>query len=843
MSLSASKLSVSRRKPQESGFHSRITRALAATLCAAVMMGGGITLLPAYEPTEDPDYGKIAPLVAKLLERDHFSRMALNDEASRQILENWLKNLDYNKLFFLESEVEQFRADYGSRLDEMVKAGDLSAAQEIHDAFKLRVQDRVEKIDQLLEKDYTFDSDRTVRPSRKEAEWAKSVEELDDLWQRRIEGELLQVHLSDDAEEVEPAKVDDDPETEGAIQADPNQPEMATPQEQYIIAENAAPAPEAEATAEDNEESAKEIVAKRYQRILDSVEERDAADVAAFFLTVIAQTYDPHTTYLSAAQLDNFKINMELSLEGIGAMLRAEDDYATVVELVPGGPADRQGELQVNDKIIAVAQGEGKFQDVKGWKLEDIVQLIRGEKDSIVRLRIIPAKAVDPSDREEISIVRGKVELKEAAASAQLRVHKEEETEESSRIGWITIPSFYADLDSRGDSQVEQKSTTTDVSILIKRLKQENIDGLVIDLTQNGGGSLEEAINLTGLFIGKGPVVQVKNPTNITHVYRNLKFDRIYEGPMVVLLDRSSASASEIFAGALQDYSRAVIVGDSSTFGKGTVQTMLYLDQQMPFWQRIKGAGALKLTVQKYYRVAGQSTQLRGVVPDIILPSAYDYLEYGERALDNPLPYDEVKSAEFSKFSSDNLYLDGLRSRSEKRVSDNLGFQLLQKESQRMKEQQDKNLLSLNLDTRREKKQKEQDLVEERNDKLKQLAKSDDLIYEITLDNVGEEKLHLADSSVSSANEQVHKARDDAQKSADPTAQNEEGSAGQKVAESETSADAGETAALPDPETDALPSEDDPAFTYSHFMKEEAMNILLDLIKLRENGPKTAGIN
>lgn len=736
----------------------------------ALVAGAGFLMAPtgplhAYELQDEPDYSRISPLVTKLLEREHFGRQEFNDEVSQGVLKELIAALDYNRLFFLQSDIDDFNKQFGTTLDEKTKAGDLQPAQVIYDLYKVRVQERYDLIQKLLEKEYTFTGTATYQPSRKDAPWAKNAAELEDLWTKRIEGELLLLELAEE--------------------------------------KNADRTP-------------KETLKKRYDRLLSTVKENDASDVSVMFLSVVSQYYDPHSSYMSHAQLENFRINMQLSLQGIGAMLNSEDGYARVVELVKGGPAELSGELQVDDKIVEVAQGDKEFVDVRDMKLDDVVQLIRGEKGTIVRLKVIPAKAVDPSERKIVSIPRNKVELKNQAAKADLRVHTDPATGQETRLGWVTIPSFYAALDESGPASTDEgRYTTPDVHRLITRLKKEKIDGLVIDLSSNGGGSLEEAINLTGLFIGGGPVVQVKDPTDIVRVYKSPKAAVVYEGPMVVLVDRSSASASEIFAAALQDYNRAVIVGDSSTFGKGTVQTMLYLDQHMPFWQRMENAGALKLTVQKFYRVAGGSTQLKGVEPDIVLPSAYDYVEYGERALPNPLPYDTVRDAKYASFNRENLYVDELKTRSQKRVQENLGFRLLAEESARMKAQQDKNELSLNLAERKATMVREKEAVEERKAKLKEMATSKDVTYEITLDRVDEEKLVRAEEAEAAA-----KAEQEARKR---TAQKQEG-----INPDEDLADA---------------DEEDDDFNYSHFLREETVNILLDMINRRQAAGKTAGLN
>ena len=399
--------------------------------------------------------------------------------------------------------------------------------------------------------------------------------------------------------------------------------------------------------------------------------------------------------------MENFSINMRLSLVGIGAMLRSEDGYAKIIELIPGGPAAVQGELKMDDKITAVAQGNDAPVDVVDMKLDKVVDMIRGKKNTVVKLQVIPAGTTDNSKRKTIAITRDEVKLTDQEARAEV-IEQKNDKGDVSRLGWITLPGFYADMDRVHTGKNAPKSTTADVKRLLERLNKENISGLIMDLRRNGGGSLEEAINLTGLFIKKGPVVQSKDYNKHMDVLSDKDPSITYNGPMVVLTSRFSASASEIFAGALQDYNRAVIVGDKNTFGKGTVQTLLEVGRFMsPFGFKVADAGALKLTIQKFYRPSGQSTQLKGVESDVVLPSRYAHLDVGEDALKYPLPYDEVKPADYDKWPGPPVDFADLRARSAARVKNDPEFRFLEQDIDKMEERMKSNRLSLNIDERK----------------------------------------------------------------------------------------------------------------------------------------------
>src|ERR1700724_2513523 len=462
---------------------------------------------------------------------------------SKKVLQTYLELLDFSHLFFTQQDVDALNAKYGTALDDDVLLGNLKPAYEIYDLYAKRVDGRVAKVKELLKQPTDFKTDATIELSRQKAPWPKDEAEADQLWRGRIANELLQEHLSEHPLEPGP-----------------------------------------------------QLVMRRYDRLARNVHEEDRDEQLKLYLDSLAQTYDPHSEYLSKADLKNFSINMGLSLVGIGAMLRSEDGYAKIESLVPGGPAQTDGRLKVGDRITAVAQGPTEYVDVRDMRLDKVVEMIRGRKGTHVRLLAIPADATDPSKRKSVELVRDEIKLKDQEARADIIIKKDEEGNPL-KLGWLTLPSFYADMDRHS------KSTTRDVLALLKRLKKENIAGLVVDLRRNGGGSLEEAISLTGLFLKSGPVVQTKSSNGSINISSDTDPSVAYSGALVVLTSRQSASASEIFAAALQDYSRAVIVDDKSTIGKGTVQTLLEIGRYTALLgSRSHDDGALKLTIQKFYR-------------------------------------------------------------------------------------------------------------------------------------------------------------------------------------------------------------------------------------------------
>ena len=669
----------------------------------------------AQDDTGKANYGKIGMYVANMLQNRHYTREDFDDERSKRMLENYLKsiNLDPNHYFFTLEDVEAFRERLSTQLDDQVFLGNNQVAYEIYEIFKTRVTDRVAKIEALLKQnEFTYSSNELVNISRRDVEWPKDMAEADKIWAHIIEGELLQERLAAKAAEERRLK-------KAAKDA----------------ADGKEPIPKKEP---EKKESPEEKILKRYTRFVQTIDENDEEDINNFFLSSLATAYDPHSEYFSESELETFKIGMNNSLVGIGALLQMNEGAAEIQGLVVGGPADRGGDLQVKDRIIGVGQGtDGELVDVMYMKLQKIVEMIRGEKGSIVRLNVIPANADDPSATSEIIIERDLVNLKDKLANAELI-----KTERDRHIGWINLSSFYADMDGG------KTSTTADIKRLVERLVKENIEGLVLDLRGNGGGSLDEAIDLTGLFVSRGPVVQSKNWRGKIDVLNCKAKKPLYTGPMIVLVDRTSASASEILAVALQDRGRALIVGDQSTFGKGTVQTIDRVERYMSLYSNKSRAGALKVTIRKFYRISGMTTQKRGVIPEIVLPSRLDAMDIGEASLDFPLEDDEIPAQQYEKFAGPTISFDSLREQSMKRIADEPEFQFIVEDTKRLKEQIDRNTVTLNeaerlsevakIMERRENRRKA------RKDRIAQIKASDQKTlerYRLALEDVSKEKL------------------------------------------------------------------------------------------------------
>jgi len=679
------------------------------TLLAAV------TCLAPSVSQSQTQHGDIALRVVNMLEEEHYLREMFNDKMSKRTLDAYLEMLDYSRIYFTKEDVDKFYAEHGEYIDDHVRKEGIPAAYDIYAIYKERVRSRVEMAKTLAkEGEFTYDSDRTIEISRKDEEWATAGEAHDQLWRNLIEGDLIREKLlSAAAEKAKKEKLEKGEEIK---------------------------------ESEEEKETAYEKITKRYDRILESVIDNDTEDVATFFIKAISRAYDPHSEYFSQQQYDNFRIGMNKSLIGIGAMLQLDEDGSASIEgLVVGGPAFKSGQLTVKDKVIGVAQGEdGEMVDAIPLKLSDIVDLIRGEKGTTVRLKVRPMES--PDDIKLVDIVRDKVDLKDSLATADLIITKDP-TGKDQKLGWIQLQSFYSDMDG-GDT-----STTSDVRRLITRLQEDGIDGLVVDLRNNGGGSLEEAINMTGLFIRRGPVVQARDWRGQRTQKDSRSRDAYYDGPLVVLTNRASASASEIFAAALQDYNRAVIVGEKSTFGKGTVQQLRPVMSNrliLPFNREASQKGALKLTIQTFFRIDGDSTQLKGVIPDIRLPSVLDVAEIGEEALSNPLDVEPIPPAAYAPYFEQPLPEEVLQKSSEARVASGQAFEYILQDVQSEQERREENAISLNLEKRiqeSEDREKERETRKaERIERFAQIREEEkDLftVYTFTQSNVTEEELTL----------------------------------------------------------------------------------------------------
>lgn len=538
-----------------------------------------------------PSFGKQAKVITYLLENNHYRKLTLNDSLSSVILDAYLLNLDNSKLYFLASDIASFEK-YRNQIDNLTRVEDVSPAFDIYTVFKKRFDERMAYVyEHLMNVTFDFSTDEYYETDREKGPWAKSSQELDGIWTKIIKNQALSLKLAGKKPEE--------------IQA---------------------------------------TIKTRYDRFMKSVKQTNGEDVFSIYMNAITEAYDPHTNYFSPSDQDRFNVDMSQSLEGIGARLQTDNDYTKVSEIIPGGPADKSKLIHPNDRIIAVAQGEtGEWVDVVGWRLDDVVKLIKGPKGTQVRLQILPAETGVNGPSVTISLIRDKIKLEDQ--TAKKKVYETIQHGRTLTLGVITLPKFYMDFAAYQKGDPNYNSTTRDVKKLVTELQAEGAQGIVIDLRNNGGGSLTEAINLTGLFIKNGPVVQVKSSTNRVEVLTDDDPSITYNGPLIVLINRFSASASEIFAGAIQDYHRGVVVGES-TYGKGTVQQMIDLAQ---FIENGDEVGGITLTLQKFYRATGSSTQHRGVIPDIKFPTALDPEQFGESSSPNALPWDEIKSALYQR--------------------------------------------------------------------------------------------------------------------------------------------------------------------------------------------------
>jgi carboxyl-terminal processing protease len=654
---------------------------------------------------QQADFNEVGKQMAIMLQNSHFARMPYNAELSRKFFDEYINGLDFQKLYFTQGDVDEFRAKYGDRLHSLLLQGNsMEPAKEIHALFKKRVASRIAHAQELLKGDFDFTGNETVMISRKEATWPKDEAEAKRVWANQIKEAVLSETLRREMI-ARMAKEQGKPDP-GADDIDP-----------------------------------REKVSLRYKRLLASVKDVDEEDIANYFLSAVAITYDPHTDYMSFREMNRFKGDMKNELIGIGALLQAEEDGATIIKgIVVGGPADKEGTLKLNDRVVAVdslnsATSDG-MTDIMFMPIDKVVELIRGKESSSVALKVEPAGGT-PGETKIVVIKRDKVEMKDEQASGEL-IYMKGDKDQTRRIGVITLPSFYADFDE-GSTRC-----SADVERILERLMEEKMDGLIFDLRNNGGGSLEEVRRMTGFFVPSGPVVQVKNTLGQVQVKDTDGDKPIYNGPMVVLVDKSSASASEILAGALQDYKRAVVIGDTSTFGKGTVQQPMDIGRMLPLFAVRNKAGFLKVTIQKFYRPSGSSTQNDGVVPNVVLPSIMDALDIGEAHLDNALPHDRIRpAANFRPLEAQTLFLPKLKELSRERIEacDDFGYVIedVIKAKERIKD----NKVSLNR-VEREKELAETDAQkktrnEERRERFAKITDEDSkrfTFHKITLDDL-----------------------------------------------------------------------------------------------------------
>jgi len=618
-------------------------------LFLALRVAGTATTTPTADLTMNEKHPDISQRVTRIIEDLHYSRPRIDNSFSSAILDRYLDTLDGNRLYFLSSDISSF-GRYRYELDDRARDGELEPVFEIFNVFRARTEERIGYALTLLEQEPDFTIEESFRFDRSEMAWPTTEEEIQDVWRRHVKNAGLSLVL----------------------------------------------------TGKTWEETA-EILQERYERVLTRIVQLTADDVFATFMNAMAHTMDPHSSYMSPRDSEEYRIQMSLSYDGIGASLQLTNDYVTVINVIAGGPAQLDGQLKPEDRITGVAQGDdGEVVDVIGWRLDDVVQIIRGPGGTLVRLQILPAGAAPGSPERVLSLVRDKVKLEEQAAKSD----RLEITHEGNlyHIGMIRVPSFYLDYAARTRGEEDYTSTTRDVERLVGELQAEGIDGLVLDLRQNGGGHLSEATELSGLFIERGPVVQLRQTRGNIEVLDDPMPGVVYDGPLAVLVDRYSASASEIFAAAIQDYERGIVIGQQ-TFGKGSVQNLFNLDRFM----RAPGYGQLTLTIGKYYRVTGGSTQHRGVLPDIELPSLVDTDTVGESTRDTALPWDQIDPTRFRAETSLDTAIQLLTERHMARVATDPDYNYLLEDVAAFGELRDRETVSLNLLER----QAERDLLQE----------------------------------------------------------------------------------------------------------------------------------
>ena len=591
-------------------------------------------------------YKKILPLrqqtgvcreIVRKLDHQHYKDIDLNDTVSSKMFDLYLKELDPGKNYFYAKDIKEFEK-FRYFLDNMYITGELDAAYLIYNRYHKRIIERlVHMIKEVEKSDFTMDftSDEVLDTDREDDPWIRSPKQMNELWQKRLKNNVLSLKLDGKS-----------------------MPEIS------------------------------DILSKRFRSQLNRVAQTNSEDVFRVFMNVLNQFYDPHTLYFSPRISEDFDIQMSLSLEGIGAVLQSKNEYTMVTRLVPAGPADKSKLIKPGDRIVGVAQGiSGEMIDVIGWRLDDVVQLIRGPKETIVRLKIIPEEAKDDHQTKTIPITRNTVKLEEQAA--QKEIVERSVNGKTYKIGLIDIPTFYIDFKGYRSRDPNYKSTTRDVKQLLRELESASVDGVIVDLRENGGGALQEANDLTGLFIKSGPTVQVREARGGIQEYGDGDGKIYYDGPLVVIVDRMSASASEIFAGAIQDYHRGIIVG-SQTFGKGTVQTLDPLQH-----------GQLKLTVAKFYRISGQSTQHKGIIPDISYPSLYDVDKIGESANENALAWDRINPAPYTPRQDNEPFIPEMKKRHNARIQHDPDFQYLLAGIGKLKEMRKDTEISLNEQKRK----------------------------------------------------------------------------------------------------------------------------------------------
>jgi carboxyl-terminal processing protease len=598
--------------------------------------------VPVDELRPTQTHQKTVLISKKVIDRYHYKKHRLNNRFSAEILRQYLKLLDSNKSFLTAADIGEFNNKHKESLDDDIRNARLGSAFSIFKRYRLRVEERVAKALELLGKPIDINSSETYLVDREDSSWQASSAKLDDLWRKRITNEYIGLKL----------------------------------------------------TGTKNDKEIRQQLTKRYESLRNLTQQMTSDDVFQTFMNAYAVALEPHTGYMLPHNAENFDISMRLSLQGIGAVLSTDNEHTVIQKIVPGGPADKSGKLKAGDKVIGVAQGRrGKMVDVVGWRLQKVVEKIRGRKGSVVRLNVIPKKAGNTGATKEILIVRDKIKLEEQAAN--YKIIDNDPALHGMKIAVIEIPTFYRDFRGASLGSRNFRSTTRDVRDILTKLRKENIDGVVIDLRNNGGGSLTEATELTGLFIEDGPVVQIKDYTGSVESEIDPDPELVYDGPLVVMINRNSASASEIFAGAIQDYGRGVLVGEP-TFGKGTVQQLIDLSNYITSGSKM---GRLRMTIAQFFRVKGGSTQHKGVLPDIHFPAVEDK-EYGERAYDNALPWAKISAASFKGWTVGNL--KPIIGAHKKRIKQDSGFAYLKSEAKLFDTIKNQKRVSLNFKQRKQ---------------------------------------------------------------------------------------------------------------------------------------------
>ena len=617
----------------------------------------------------DIEHAKAAIIVSNILTRFEYDKKPLDTAMSHAIFDEYLKMLDPSKMFFLQSDIEKFSA-VKDQMNDMLLSGRLEIPFDIFEIYRDRVEQRFDHVLSTLKDDFDFSVDESFELDRKKSKWVETNEEINDLWRKRVKNDYLRLKL-----------------------------------------------------AGSTDQKIKETLSKRYINNRNQILRMSSEDVSEMFINAYASSTDPHTNYYSPTSAKNFDVQISLSVEGIGAVLQKRDEYGQIREVVPGGPAAKSGQIQPGDRIVAVGQGaKGPMEDVVDWRLDDIVNKIRGKRGSTVRIEIIPAEGGIDGKQKVVTLVRQKVTLEDQAA--KYKILDVENDGQARKVAVITIPSFYEDFDARARGEENFKSVTRDVRAILEELNKANVDGIVLDMRNNGGGSLTEAANLSGLFIGgPSPIVQVRTAEGSVSNVRSMKTDMVWDKPLAVLVNRISASASEIFAGAMQDYGRGVVLGDP-TWGKGSVQTIRGLNE---FLRRPQDEelGSLKWTIQKFFRVNGSSTQVKGIVPDIIFPTVFDAKEMGESSYENAMPWTEIDPASYKPVGDLKPTIVNLARLHKDRVNESGSWKLMQDELDYARKLSDQKVISLNYQTRLEERENMETQRKDFEARRKELGESD----------------------------------------------------------------------------------------------------------------------